>query len=89
MAQVQRCEKCGEWGLTLRVWPGDAAQAARPSSSVQRICVGCIERSGVTRRQLRSRIRRDDHRDDVEAISLGLLDAITGEIVVAPCEDVL
>jgi hypothetical protein len=42
--------------------------------------------AGLTRRQLNSRIRRDDHRDDVEAIGLGLLNPLTGEIVLAPSE---
>jgi hypothetical protein len=44
---------------------------------------------GLTRRQLSSRIRRDDHRDDVEAAGLGVLDALTGKIVLARAEDVV
>ena len=80
---LQVCNRCEKFGLTVRVWSGDPLHTG-PKSSVSRICVACMSLSGLTRRQLNSRIRRDDHRDDVEAISLGLLCPITGEIQVAP-----
>ena len=83
MAMLGLCDRCEKHGLTVRVWPGDPLHSG-PKFSVSRICVACMSSCGVNRRQLNSRIRRDDHRDDVEAVGLGLLSPIAGEIVVAP-----
>ncbi len=86
MAQLKVCSLCASLTMTVRVWPGDALHVGPHRRSVSRVCVGCMSAAGLTRRQLNSRIRRDDHRDDVEAIGLGLLNPLTGEIVLAPSE---